>query len=72
MANQNWGECKSCQHFAIEPNATPAPNTMGLCIVHDHESQHLRVSGGCGCDLFANGEVAHAQGASAVPPRVSH
>lgn len=71
MAGQNWGECKSCRHFEIEPAATPANNTMGLCIVNDHEPHHLRVSGSCGCDLFANGQAAHAPGASHVPPDAS-
>ncbi|WP_435020000.1 hypothetical protein TA3x_001591 [Tundrisphaera sp. TA3] len=68
MSNQNWGECKSCRHFEIEPAASAAANTMGLCIVHEHEMQHLRVSGSCGCDLHADGQAAHAKGASRVPP----
>ncbi len=72
MASENWGECKGCKYFEIEPGARAADNTMGLCIVQEHEPQKLRVSGASGCILFEHGEVAHAQGASEAPPRVMH
>ena len=72
MANTNWGECKGCRHFEVEPGAMASAQTMGLCIVHEHELHQLRVSGACGCTQFTQGEVAHAEGASDVPPHVTH
>lgn len=72
MANANWGECKGCRHFEVEPGVAAEANTMGLCIVHEHEIHQLRVSGACGCSQFAQGEAAHAEGASAVPPHAGH
>ena len=68
MANSNWGECKACRHFEVEPGVAPEPNTMGLCIVHEHEVHKLRVSGACGCSQFNEGDAAHAEGASEAPP----
>ena len=30
MADSEWGKCKDCKWFQIEPNAKAANNTMGL------------------------------------------
>ena len=32
MATSEWGECKDCKWFQIEPDANAADNTLGLCI----------------------------------------
>jgi hypothetical protein len=72
MASENWGECKGCRYFEVEPDASAQDNTMGLCIVHELEPYRLRVSGTSGCTLFEHGEVAHAEGASKSPPLVVH
>ncbi|MHC5540746.1 hypothetical protein ACYOEI_21205 [Singulisphaera rosea] len=72
MADKNWGECKGCKYFEIEPGARAGDRTMGLCIVHELETYRLRVSGASGCTLFEHGKVAHAEGASKAPPSVVH
>jgi hypothetical protein len=72
MANENWGECKGCKYFEIEPGAKAEDKTMGLCTVQELEPYRLRVSGASGCMLFEHGEVAHAEGASEAPPHVAH
>ncbi|WP_165225386.1 hypothetical protein [Aquisphaera insulae] len=66
-AGSHWGECKDCKMWQIEPDASLADNTMGLCIHHDLKTYDLRVSGNSGCDSFAPGKPARAEGAGAVP-----
>jgi hypothetical protein len=72
MSSQNWGECKGCKYFEVEPDAKVGDRTMGLCVVQELESYRLRVSGNSGCTLFEHGKVAHAKGASEAPPHVMH
>jgi hypothetical protein len=68
MAEKQWGKCKDCKWFQIEPEARAANNTMGLCIDEELQRFELRVSGNSGCNRFLPGEVAHAVGSSAAPP----
>jgi hypothetical protein len=68
MPDSEWGLCKDCKWFQIEPDAKPANNTMGLCIEEKLQHFRLRVSGNSGCNRFVPGEVAHAEGASCAPP----
>ncbi len=68
MADTQWGECKDCKWFQIEPDAEAADDTMGLCIDEDLQPFRLRVSGNSGCNRFMPGEVAHAAGSSSAPP----
>ena len=68
MADSEWGKCKDCKWFQIEPGATAANNTMGLCIDEDLQRFRLRVSGNSGCNRFMAGKVAHAEGSSSAPP----
>jgi len=68
MATSEWGECKNCKWFQIEPDASAADDTMGLCIEEDLQRFRLRVSGDSGCNAFMHGEVAHAEGSSCAPP----
>jgi hypothetical protein len=68
MASSEWGKCKDCKWFQIEPDASPANNTMGLCIEEELLRFRLRVSGNSGCNSFMAGEVAHAKGSSCAPP----
>jgi len=70
MPVKEWGECKDCKWFQIEPGKTAKNNTMGLCIEEALQSIRLRVSGNSGCNLFMAGEVAHAAGSSSAPPTV--
>jgi hypothetical protein len=66
--DEEWGLCKDCKWFQIEPNAKANDDTMGLCIDEDLQRFHLRVSGDSGCNRFMAGKVAHAAGSSAAPP----
>lgn len=68
MADSEWGKCKDCKWFQIEPDANAANNTMGLCIEEDLQRFRLRVSGNSGCNHFMSGEGAHAEGSSCAPP----
>ena len=68
MAHDEWGKCKDCKWFQVEPDVSAGNNTMGLCIEDDLQRFRLRVSGNSGCNHFAPGEVAHAIGSSCAPP----
>jgi hypothetical protein len=68
MADTEWGKCKDCKWFQIEPDAKVSNNTMGLCIDEDLQRFRLRVSWNSGCNRFVPGKVAHAEGSSWAPP----
>ncbi len=68
MVNSNWGMCKDCKWWQIEPHATIANTAMGLCIDEDLQEFRLRVSGNSGCNRFMEGKPAEARGSSAAPP----
>lgn len=68
MAHSEWGLCKDCKWFQIDPGKEAANNTMGLCIEEDLQRFRLRVSGNSGCNNFVAGEVAYAEGSSCAPP----
>jgi hypothetical protein len=71
MAKANWGLCKDCKWWQIEPGAKVANTTMGLCIDEDLQKFQLRVSGNSGCNRFMPGKPAHAKGSGAAPPTAS-
>src|ERR1700730_6468637 len=58
MAEAEWGKCKDCKWFQIEPDARAANNTMGLCIEEGLQRFRLRVSGNSGCNAFMAGKGA--------------
>lgn len=64
----DWGLCKDCKWWQIEPDAEIAGNTMGLCIDEDLQPYVLRISGDGGCNRFMAGEPARAEGSSGQPP----
>jgi hypothetical protein len=68
MAASDWGMCKDCQWWQIDPGAHIADNTMGLCTEEVLQPFRLRVSGNSGCNHYASGEPTHAAGSSAAPP----
>ena len=68
MATSEWGKCKDCKWFQIEPGADAGNNTMGLCIEKELQRFRLRFSGNSGCNCFLAGKVAHAEGSSGAPP----
>jgi hypothetical protein len=65
--SQQWGLCKDCKWWQIEPGASVQNNTMGLCIDEDLQPYQLRVSGNSGCNHFMPGKPARAEGSSDQP-----
>lgn len=68
MAATEWGLCKDCKWWQIEPDANVANTTMALCIDEQLQRFTLRVSGNRGCNRFMPGTPAHAQGSGDAPP----
>jgi hypothetical protein len=68
MTASEWGMCKDCQWWQIEPNANITNTTMGLCIEERLQPFRLRVSGASGCNRYSAGEPARAAGSGAAPP----
>jgi hypothetical protein len=68
MATSNWGLCKDCEWWQIEPEAKISNAMMGLCTEDSLQPFHLRVSGNSGCNQYSPGEPARAAGSSAAPP----
>src|SRR5688500_12240877 len=52
MAASDWGLCKECQWWQIEPTASIADTTMGLCIEESLQPFRLRVAGNSGCNRY--------------------
>jgi hypothetical protein len=63
-----WGLCKDCKWWQIEPEAEVANLTLGLCIDEKLQPYRLRVSGISGCNRFMPGDPARAEGSGAAPP----
>jgi len=68
---QQWGLCRDCKWWQIEPDATVADRTMGLCIEEQLQDIKLRISGNGGCTLFGPGKPARAEGSSTKPPKAA-
>jgi hypothetical protein len=66
--SKEWGLCKECKWWQIEPGASIKNTTMGLCIDEKLYKYKLRVSGNSGCNRFMAGKPAHAKGSSGQPP----
>jgi len=66
--SSDWGLCKDCKWWQIEPKAPIEDTTMGLCIDEDLFPYKLLVSGNSGCNHFMSGKPAYAKGSSGQPP----
>ncbi len=69
MPESDWGLCKDCKWWQIEPKAAVANLTMGLCIEEKLQRFRLRVSGISGCNRFMPGKPARAEGSGEAPPK---
>ena len=67
-AANEWGLCKDCKWWQIEPGAKVTATTAGLCIEEEIFPINLRVTGNGGCNRFMEGEPARAAGSGAAPP----
>jgi hypothetical protein len=68
MAKTDWGLCKDCKWWQIEPSGQVTGSTLGMCIEETLQPYLMRVSGDSGCTLFMEGEPARGAGSSAAPP----
>jgi hypothetical protein len=68
MPADDWGLCKDCKWWQIDPKAPVEDATMGLCIDEELQPLRLRVSGNSGCNHFMHGQPARAAGSSLAPP----
>jgi len=68
MSDSEWGLCKGCKWWQLEPEASVEPLTLGLCIEENLQEFRLRVSGDSGCNRFMVGKPARAKGSGAAPP----
>lgn len=68
MSKGEWGLCKDCEWWQLEPKAAIENLTLGLCIDEELQPFNLRVSGISGCNRFSEGAPARAKGSSAAPP----
>jgi hypothetical protein len=64
----DWGLCKDCKWWQIEPGASVQNTTVGLCIEEQIQPFVLRVSGTSGCNRFVPGKPARAKGSGQAPP----
>jgi hypothetical protein len=68
QSDSEWGVCRDCKWWQIEPGAAIADLTGGLCIEERLQPFLLRVSGDSGCNRFMPGAPARAMGSSGAPP----
>lgn len=68
MADQNWGLCKDCKWWQLEPGTSATNTAAGQCIEEKLQPFQLRVTGNSGCNQFMPGKPAHAKGSSGKPP----
>jgi hypothetical protein len=68
MAASDWGLCKDCEWWQIEPDADVTDTTMGLCREDALRPFLVRVAGNSGCNHFSPGEPARAAGSGEAPP----
>ena len=67
--NENeWGLCKDCKWWQLEPGGALENLTLGLCIEEELQPFRLRVSGNSGCNRFMPGPPARAKGSAEAPP----
>lgn len=66
--DNQWGLCKDCKWWQIEPGARIAATTAGYCIEEKLQPFKLRITGAGGCNRFMEGKPAHGRGSSGKPP----
>lgn len=67
-SGDQWGLCKDCKWWQIEPGARIAATTAGYCIDEKLQPFQLRITGAGGCNRFMPGKPAHGRGSSEKPP----
>ncbi|HEY1860177.1 MAG TPA: hypothetical protein VGG61_07475 [Gemmataceae bacterium] len=67
-AKQEWGLCKDCKWWQVEPKARVENLSLGLGIEEKLQPFRLGVSGNSGCNRFMPGKPARAKASSEAPP----
>lgn len=65
---KQWGLCKGCKWWQLEPEDRAGNNSLGLCIEEHLQAYRLRVNGASGCNEFQAGRHPHVAGSAAAPP----
>ena len=68
MSSGEWGLCKDCKWWQLEPEDSVENLSLGLCIEEKLQPFNLRVSGNSGCNRFRSGKPARAVGSGSAPP----
>ncbi len=66
--HDQWGLCKDCKWWQVEPDAKISGHSVGVCIEESLQEYRLRISGNGGCTMFLAGTPARAKGSAAKPP----
>src|ERR1700692_3182478 len=66
--DSNWGLCKDCKWWQIEPDAKVSDRTVGVCIEDSLHEFRLRITGNGGCTMFIEGKPCRHKGSSEKPP----
>ena len=64
----NWGLCRECKWWQIDPDATVSDHTVGVCIEESLHDFRLRIAGNGGCTMFVKGTPCRHEGSSEKPP----
>jgi hypothetical protein len=70
IMNDNWGLCRACRWWQIEPDAAINEKTIGRCVEEHLVELQLSVMGHCGCSHFVEGRPLRVEGSSEQPPRL--
>jgi|GEM_PF-2032679 len=68
--NDNWGLCRACRWWQIEPDAAINEKTIGRCVEEHLVELQLSIMGHCGCSHFVEGRPLRVEGSSEQPPRL--
>jgi hypothetical protein len=66
--HEDWGLCKNCKWWQIEPDAKVSDRSVGVCIEESLQEFRLRIAGNGGCTMFVAGKPARHEGSADKPP----
>jgi hypothetical protein len=66
--HEDWGLCKDCKWWQIEPDAKVSDRAVGVCIEESLQEFRLRIAGNGGCTMFVAGKPARHEGSADKPP----
>lgn len=66
--SEEWGLCRECRWWQIEPDVMIKNDTIGACIDEELQPYKISVTATSGCAMFSRGTPARAAGSSRQPP----